>query len=120
MEKKDKTAIQAINLSSAYDLVDHKILTEKCRMLGLGKLTMKWLEDYLSKRQQYVEVNGEKSTVLDIGENGVIQGAPSSGDLFLYFLNNLPDMGKKEEMENTSTVQKLTPSDIDFNSEPTS
>ena len=83
-----------MDLSSAYDLVDHKLLLEKCRHLAMGTLTLKWIESYLKDRYHYVEVNGVKSHPLEMGDNGVIQGAPSSGDFFLMFLNNLPDMGK--------------------------
>ena len=105
-ELKQKSAVLAIDLSSAYDLVDHNLLLQKCRLLKLGKLTLKWIQDYLANRQQYVEVNGEQSTKTPLGENSVIQGAPSSGDFFLIFLNNLPDMDKAiEETDNPSTKQ---------------
>ena len=48
-EEKLKTAILAVDLSCAYDLVDHKLLLEKCHLLALGKLTLKWLNNYLSE-----------------------------------------------------------------------
>ena len=90
LENNRKTAIMAIDLSSAYDLVDHQLLIEKSRLLGIGKTCLKWLEGFLNKRSQYVEINGTKSVVLPCGDEGVVQGGPSSGELFIIFLNSLP------------------------------
>ena len=90
LENKKKTAIMAIDLSSAYDLVDHQLLLEKCRLLSVGQTCLKWLESFLNQRSQYVEINGVKSKVLLCGKEGVVQGGPSSGELFVLFLNSLP------------------------------
>ena len=58
-----------------------------------------------------MEVNGEQSEVVEMGGNGVIQGAPSSGDLFLIFLNNLPD-AEKSTTEKITTLSKQFVDDI--------
>ena len=93
-EAKLKAAIIAVDLSSAFDLVSHDLLMEKCRLLALGSGTLKWLASYLGNREHYVDVNGKKSGKIPSGKFGVIQGAQSSGELFLIFLNNLPDLDK--------------------------
>lgn len=94
-EEKNKVAVLAIDMSSGYNMVNHKLLLEKCRLLSIGDETLFWLGNYLSNRNQYVDVCGERSPVLSSGDTGVIQGARSSGDLFLMFLNDLPDLNKR-------------------------
>ena len=90
LESKKKTAVLAIDLSSAYDLVSHEILIEKCRLLQVGDLCLSWISNFLEGRSQYVEIGGVKSPCLPSGEDGVVQGGPSSGELFILFLNSLP------------------------------
>ena len=80
----------AIDLSSAYDLVDHDILIEKSRLMSVGKTCTNWLKNFLSKRSQFVELDGTKSQTIQCGSEGVVQGGPSSGELFVIFLNSLP------------------------------
>ena len=90
LEMNKKTALMAVDLSSAYDLVDHKLLLEKCRLLSIGEVCLKWIEGFLSNRSQFVELGGIKSSTLKCGPEGVVQGGPSSGELFVIFLNTLP------------------------------
>ena len=111
-DTKMKTAVLAIDLSSAYDLVSHKVLLEKCRLLALGKETLNWLSNYLNNRHQYVDVNGETSTILPSGNYGVIQGAQSSGELFLIFLNNLPNANKENNTNQSLPVTKQFVDDL--------
>ena len=37
-----------------------------------------------------MELGGSKSSIRKTGPNGVVQGGKSSGELFLYYLNDLP------------------------------
>ena len=90
IEKKYLTAITAIDLSAAFDLVDHQVLLEKCRLALVGKPTLVWLTDFLNDRTQMVNVNGTNSQISPTGNKGVVQGAKSSCELFTIFLNDLP------------------------------
>ena len=89
-ENKDKASITAIDLSAAYDLCCHSLLLEKCRLLKIGKNATNCLHSFLENRKRYVELDGSKSSILETGPFGVVQGGRSSGELFLYFLNDLP------------------------------
>ena len=59
-ENRLKTALVAIDLSAAFDMCNHKILLEKCRLLALDSPTMKWLSSFFAARQQVVEIAGKK------------------------------------------------------------
>ena len=93
-ENKMCVAILATDLSSAFDLCCHSLMKEKCRLLKIGEDGLNWLSNFLNNRTQYVDLGGGKSTSLKTGDYGVIQGSPSSGELFNYFLNDLPDQVK--------------------------
>ena len=50
-----------IDLSKAFDTVDHNILLEKLSMYGVKENNLKWFHSYLSNRKQYIEFqNGDK------------------------------------------------------------
>ena len=95
LEAKKKTAIMAIDLSSAYDLVNHHLLLEKCRLMSEGPVCLSWLKSFLEHRKQFVEIGGVRSKERQCGPEGVVQGGPSSGELFVIFMNSLPINLKK-------------------------
>ena len=85
-----KTALLALDLSAAYDLCDHPILLQKCRLYNMGKQALKFIESFLVDRSQYVHIGSSQSTTLKTGPKGVVQGGESSGELFTLYLNDLP------------------------------
>ena len=90
-EKKMLTGILSVDMSSAYSCINHRILLQKLRIMGLAPHTLLWVENFLSERQQCVEINGKLSETIETGAQGVVQGGASSGDLFLVYLNDVPD-----------------------------
>ncbi len=46
-----------LDLSKAFDTLDHHILIKKLELYGLQGLTLKLMESYLSNRTQYVEID---------------------------------------------------------------
>lgn len=45
-----------LDLSKAFDSVDHNILIAKLQKYGFHDVALKWLLDYLKDRRQYVSI----------------------------------------------------------------
>ena len=53
-EKGEYTLRVFIDLSKAYDTVDHQILMKKLEYYGIDGTALEWLKSYLSNRKQYI------------------------------------------------------------------
>ena len=57
LDKKGITGTILIDLSKAFDLIDHKLLIAKLAAYGLGKSSLKFILSYLRGRKQRVKIN---------------------------------------------------------------
>ena len=78
-----------IDLSKAFDTLDHSILLSKLRYYGITGCENKLFVRYLSTRYQYVEYNNAQS-VTKLITTGLPQCSILDPLLFLIYINNLP------------------------------
>ena len=50
------TGMVILDLQKAFDTVNHKILLEKLRAMGVGEIAVQWFNSYLTGRQQLVNI----------------------------------------------------------------
>ena len=74
-----------LDLSKAFDTVNHYILLSKLDVYGIQDIENKWSRSYLNKRKQKVFVNGIESDFLEIN-SGVPQGSIFGPVLFLVYI----------------------------------
>ena len=86
-EKGEYTLGVFIDLSKAFDTVDHTILIEKLQYYGIKGTNLEWLKSYLRNRKQYIHSEGVAKQLLDI-KCGVPQGSILGPLLFLIYVND--------------------------------
>ena len=100
VEAKLRVAVFAIDLTAAYDLCHHGLLIQKCRLLNLGPV-VNFISSFLSKRSQMVEIQGVGSPAVPTGDQGVVQGGPSSGKFFNIYIDKLPAVVNQGKLATT-------------------
>ena len=89
-DKKFYSCCLFLDLSKAFDTVDHNILLQKMsHQFGIIGLANKFFESYLLNRFQYMRINNSKSKKAKI-IYGVPQGSNLGLQLFLIYINYLP------------------------------
>ena len=77
-----------IDLSKAFDTLDHRILLSKLQFYGVNNVSLILIENYLCNRKQFCEYNDVVSNILNI-DTGVPQGSTLGPLFFSIYINDI-------------------------------
>ena len=90
LEENGNADILYLDLSKAFDKVNHKILLHKLTKMNITGKINTWIKTFLTTRTQYVVVNGKKSQPAHV-KSGVPQGTVLGPALFIIYMNNITE-----------------------------
>ena len=77
-----------LDLSKAFDTLDHEILLSKLKHLGIENNKLAWFRSYLTGRFQFINMDGHISSMLPT-TTGFPQGSILGPILFLIYINDI-------------------------------
>ena len=105
MDSKKLTLVVLLDLSKAFDSIDHCRLLSKLQALGIGRTALEWFRSYLTGCQKYVRIGSDleprpdhswSSTRLDTG--------PALFNLYINDLPTIPENGLLESFVDDSKL----------------
>ncbi|CAG9108124.1 unnamed protein product [Plutella xylostella] len=97
LEAGRRVAAVFLDLSRAFDLVDHQLIIAKLAHYGVRGTAQNCIRSFLSDRVQITVVGNEQSSPGKIGDRSVPQGSNVGNSLFLIMMNDLPHVTREAE-----------------------
>ena len=99
MQNRRVTALVMLDLSAAFDTIDHSLLFQRLETrFGISGTALKWIKSYLCNRSQCVSVAGLTSSDVNL-EFGVPQGSVLGPLLFTLYVAPLADIAKQSDVD---------------------
>ena len=92
METKSIMAVTFLDLSAAFDTVDHDLLLDILnKKFGISELALQWFENYLRPRSIKVHVNKTYSNEKSLAFS-VLQGSCSGANIFIAYCSPIGEI----------------------------
>ena len=92
IDHKEVTCLILLDLSVAFDMVDHQLLLNHLRFrFGMERKSVEWIESYLTGRNQQAVIGSHQSSPKELGQ-GVPQGSVLGPILFTLYMSPLGDI----------------------------
>ena len=99
MNRQHVTLLVPLDLSAAFDTIDHGISLERLRSaFGVRDTALSWFASYVSGRTQQVSIDGTLSTKFDL-ECGVPQGSRLAPLMFVVYASKIFEIADNHSLE---------------------